>query len=92
MKSSDGDTWLTACAGAGDSLVAAKDFKGAMKVLEKGMAKAGDSPSPALLLAMGKAQAGLGRTADARSSLERVISAYSGTSEAESAQKALSAL
>ena len=92
MKSAEGDQWLEACIGAGHCLWARKDFKAALKHVEKGLAQAGDSPPPRLLLTMGRLQAGLGRTQDARSWLGRVISEHAASPEAEEAREEIAKL
>jgi thiol-disulfide isomerase/thioredoxin len=92
LKKAEGADWLNACAGAGAALVADQDYKRAQKLLQEGLARSGEAPSAALLLALGRADAGLRDAVSARTSLERVVKDHAGSKEAEAAAKELQAL
>ena len=92
MKTAEGALWLDACAGAAAALVDGQQYKKARKLLEKGLDRAGAAPTPALLLAKGLVEAGLGDAAAARAWLERVVNEHAGTAEAEAAERALGEL
>ena len=90
MKTAEGAVWLDACAGAVTALVAEGRSKKARKLVEEGLGRAGDAPPPALLLAKGRVEAGLGNAAAARPWFERVVNEHAGSAEARAAERALS--
>ena len=90
MKSAEGADWLDACAGAVEALVAEGQGKKARKLADKGLARAGDAPPPALLLARGRVEAALGKSSAAKPWFERVLNEHAGSTEAAAAAKALS--
>jgi thiol-disulfide isomerase/thioredoxin len=92
MKNAEGAVWLDACAAAVSALVQGGQYKKARKLVEKGLARAGDAPSPALLLAKGRVEAGLGKPSAARPWFERVVNEHAGSTEATAAERALSDL
>lgn len=92
LKAAEGGAWLEATTGAGECLVEKGEFKAAAKLLEPALERAGAAPPAALLLAVGRARAGLGRTEDARGAWNRVIAAHDGTPEADRARSLLAAL
>jgi thiol-disulfide isomerase/thioredoxin len=92
MKTAEGEDWLEACAGAVTVMVEEGQHAKASKLVEKGLDRAGDAPPPALLLAKGLVEAGLGNDSAARPWLERVVNEHAGTAEAKAAERALSEL
>jgi thiol-disulfide isomerase/thioredoxin len=91
-KTAQGPVLVAAATGAGSCLVKAGKFKAALKALEPAKAAAGTAPTPALLLALGQAEAGAGNGAAAKGWLDQILSQHAGTPEAEAAKKTLATL
>lgn len=92
MKAGEPALWLEACAGAVTTLIADEQTKKARKLVEKGLARAGDAPPASLLLAKARLEAALGHGAEARRWFERVASEHAGSAEARTAARELSEL